>query len=213
MISIIAYGAAGTGVGSRTGGSLRWGRNWIRRLLLQIEHGRRAHGRVQYLSHVRILFTSHGTSNIIATDRDSHQKKSCPWEHVLPQPEMCCSPERVLCSTSRQQCRGGHPDIGHDDHYSRPRKAALADPTLRSLLATCQFSHPYQHLRHPGNNRRFEQRPVGPAMAARSGGKATPYVQTSGCDQLFLELFKCTTNNMILYVLHNRPCDHGRRIA
>jgi len=37
LISIIAYGAAGTGVGSRIGGNLRWGGNWLRRLLLQLD--------------------------------------------------------------------------------------------------------------------------------------------------------------------------------
>jgi len=37
IVTIIAYGAAGTGVGSRIGGSLRWGGPWLRLGLLQLD--------------------------------------------------------------------------------------------------------------------------------------------------------------------------------
>ncbi|KAK3823171.1 MAG: hypothetical protein J3Q66DRAFT_331003 [Benniella sp.] len=36
MMTVIAYGAAGTGIGSRIGGSLRWGGHWLRLGLLRL---------------------------------------------------------------------------------------------------------------------------------------------------------------------------------
>ncbi|KAG0195959.1 hypothetical protein BGX28_000325, partial [Mortierella sp. GBA30] len=37
VVSTIAYGAAGSGVGSRIGSHLKWGGGWIRRFLLLID--------------------------------------------------------------------------------------------------------------------------------------------------------------------------------